>query len=64
MKTSDFLLTNFLWQNYSKNHFVAMAQIQEQVASSSSTPATTTTPQVEDSFQSLWDESKYSFTTY
>jgi hypothetical protein len=49
-----------------KNHFVAMAQIQEQVASSSSTPATTTTttPQVEDSFQSLWDESKYSFTTY
>jgi len=49
-----------------------MAQIQEQVASTSTstgtnttttTTTTTTTPTpVVDAFQSLWDESKYSFT--
>jgi len=41
-----------------------MAQIQEQVApaSSSNQATTSTTPVVVDTFQSLWDESKYSFT--
>jgi len=42
-----------------------MAQIQEQVASASTTTeaTTSTTPVVADAFQSLWDESKYSFIT-
>jgi hypothetical protein len=64
-KTQNTLLTNLaVYTDHLQT--LQMAQI-EQVASASTTTTTTNTttaPQDGLNFQSLWDESKYSFTTH